>query len=501
MTAEGRIIRNTLLLYARMSLLILIGLYTTRITLQALGIQDFGIYNAVAGILLLFSFLNSALTASVQRFLNYYIGKKDEVRSRMVFSQGFWCYIILCALILLLMETVGRYFLFDNLVIPKERIESAFGVFQCVVISTIFSVARIPFNAIIIAYEDMRFFSYMGIVEGVAKLSTAEILLHTFGDKLIIYGIIISVISAIMCLGYYIYAKKNYSIVNMNFLYDKDILRGMLSFSGWNIVGSAAGMACNYGIIILINMFFGVIASAAIGLANQVNNIIYSFLGNFQMAFNPYIVKLYATEQYQAAYQFSIKASKYSFFLLLLIILPFWINMEYVLGLWLKEVPVDTVLLLKYLCIFTLLDALSGPFWMLVEAQGDIKYYQQIGTISGLGIIIGAYIAYTIGGPMYSGLLIRNIGTAIFMIWRLWYLRQKIDFPVKAYIKETIKPCGIIVILSMLISALVRTMSLPTIPSLIFTCLCADGGLLLLYYFIGLSQMDKTDFMRALKRR
>ena len=322
-----------------MFLLMFLGLYTSRITLKILGAEDFGIYNVVGGVVVLFLFLNNALTAAVQRYLNFYLGKDDIESVKKVFSQSFYVFLGLCLVITVFSETIGLLIVEKYLIIPNERMTVARIIYQLSIASTIFLTLRIPFNAVIIAYENMSFYAYTSLVEGILKLVTTIILVYIQVDKLLLLAAFNTILSVFWVIVFLIYCKSKFSVINFKRYTDKALLRGIIEFSGWNIIGSADLILSNQGVNVIINRFFGVAVNAAMGVANQVNTAIYAFLTNFQIAFNPQIVKSYAQKDYEYLNNLVINTSKYSFFLLYFIILPFSINVDFVLRVWLVEVP------------------------------------------------------------------------------------------------------------------------------------------------------------------
>jgi O-antigen/teichoic acid export membrane protein len=497
MSNNTRIAKNTLFLYFRMILLMGLSLYTSRITLKVLGTDDFGIYNVVGGIVVLFMFFNSALTSGVQRYLNYYIGKQDEDSLNKIFSQSFFAFIILSIIIFILSETLGLLLLEKYMVIPPERMTAARIIYQLSIISTILGIIRIPFNAVIIAYEKMSFYAYTSILEGILKLVIIFILQAVAFDKLVLYASLTVVVSIILLVVYYIYCRLKFNIINFKIYKDKSLLKEILAFSGWNIIGSAASVLCNQGINIFINRFFGVAVNAAMGIANTANNAIYSFLSNFQTAFNPQIVKSYAQNDKEYLWDLIFKTSKYSFFLLYFIILPFLVNIDFILALWLADVPHYANIFILWLCIFTLIDSLSGSLWMLVEAEGNIKTYQIVVGVSGLAVIPLTYIAFRLNLPSYSGLIIHDIQLICFFIWRLFYLQKWMKFPVRNYLKKVIIPVIIIIIISVPCVYYIHSL-LTGLLQFLISCISSIVIVGLLYIFIGTSKDERINLKTIL---
>lgn len=501
MSNNSRIAKNTLFLYFRMFLLLFLGLYISRINLKVLGIEDFGIYNVVGGVVVLFLFFTNALTAGVQRYINYYLGTKDEGALKKIFSQSMRAFIVLALGIFVLSESVGLLLFEKYLIIPNGRMNAARLIYQFSVFSSLIMILRIPFNAVIIAYEHMSFFAYLSILEGVLKLVFVMLLQYVFVDKLIFFGAFQLLIPIIMLVVYFIYCNKNFKIINFKKYEDKTELKGMISFSSWNIIGSAASLFCNQGLNVIVNRFFGVGINAAMGIANQVNNAIYGFLSNFQTAFNPQIVKSYAQNDKEYLYGFIIKTSKYSFFLIYFIVLPFVVNIDFVLHIWLTDVPRYSNIFIVQLCIFTLIDSLSGPLWMVAEAEGNIRTYQLVSGISGLLVVPVAYLLYLLGLPPVIGLVVHNIQLIAFSIWRLFYLYKRIAFPSVLYFKQVYLRLLIIVPVSAILVYLIHGIIKNSIADFFVSCISSCIILGLLYLTIGITKNERIVLINFLKRK
>lgn len=501
MSKNSVIAKNTLFLYFRMILLLVLGLYTSRITLKYLGVEDYGIYDVVAGVVVLFTFFNSALTSGVQRYLNYYLGANDELALKKIFSQSVLAFAILSLIIAALAESVGLLLLHRYMDIPAERFGSAQIIYQIAIICTVINLMRIPFNAVIIAHERMGFYAYTSIVEGVLKLLAAFSLSFFNTDKLILYSSIILSSNFILFLIYFVFCKHNFGIVNFKRYKDKTFLKGLLTFSGWNILGSAANIIGKQGNSIMINHYFGVSVNAAVGVGNQVNNNVYNFLSGFQTAFNPQIVKLYAQGERESVFDFVTKTSKYSFMLMFFIILPFAVNLDTVLGVWLEEVPPYSNTFILFLCVFTLIDSLSGPLWMLVEAEGNIKKYQIMGFVTGIAVVLLTFLSFAIGLPNYMGYLIHNMQLIVFSGWRLYYLYKRVGFPVRKYLKETVLKIVVVMVLSIAPVYLVWRVINSTVVGFFVSCGFSCLLLILIYLFIALDKKERSAFSNYLKNK
>lgn len=290
-----RIAKNTMMLYIRMLLSMIVSLYTSRVVLNILGVEDYGIYNVVGGVVVLFSFLNNAMASATQRFLNFELGRGDVLEVKRIFSISMTSYICIALLVLFLSETVGLWFFNTQLNIPSSRIDAASWVYQMSIFTFCFSILRIPYNASVIAYERMSFFAYISIIEVLMKLLIVYLLVLGSIDKLILYAILIFVVTVLVNAIYQFYCKHMFEICTYSFFWDKILFKKIIGFSGWSLFGSLANMSAQQGVNFLLNIFYGVTVNAAVGIANQVSSAIYAFISNFQTAFNPQLIKSYAS--------------------------------------------------------------------------------------------------------------------------------------------------------------------------------------------------------------
>ena len=371
-----RIAKNTVMLYIRMLLIMAVTLYTSRVVLNVLGVEDFGIYNVVGGIVVMFSFLNGAMATSTQRFLSFSLGKNDQEQVARVFSMSMTTHISIALIVLLLAETFGLWIFYRYLNIPPERMGAAQWVYQLSVLTFCISIIRVPYNAGIIAYERMSFYAYISIVEVCLKLGMVILLQYLGSDKLILYALLMALTTGIVTFIYKLYCCKTFSVCRYHYFWDKHLYKELISFSGWSLFGSAANVGVQQGINILLNVFFGVVTNAALGIANQVSSAVSQLVGNFQTAFNPALVKSYASGDYSYFVRLIFQTSRFSYFLLFIIALPLYLCMPFVLKVWLDIVPEYTVVFCRWMLVFVLIDAVSAPLWISVQAIGKIRSYQ-----------------------------------------------------------------------------------------------------------------------------
>lgn len=443
-----RIAKNTIFLYIRSVLTMAISIYTSRVILQALGVSDYGIYNAVGGFVGMFSILTYSLINASQRFISFEMGKQKPDLHK-VFCCTVSIHLLLALVLFLILETIGLWFFYNYLNIPPDRLDVASWVFQCSIISFCVYLFSVPYNASIIAHEDMGAFAYIGIFEVVAKLVIVYLLWLIAFDKLIVYAVLILLLSFILRFINGIYCRLKYKECRFTFLIDRSLLKEIMVFSGWNFFGSISGILSTQGLNILVNLFFGVTLNAARGITEQVNNAIFQFVNNISTALNPQITKSYASGQYEYMNTLMTRGAKYCALLYWLISLTIFIESDYILSIWLIEVPPLTSIFLKLALIYSIFQALASPLYVGMLATGNIKTYQIVmGTLGFLTFVI-CYIAYEFGlAPEWC--YISSIITVFIMTFvRLLLLKRMIPgFSPRYFISNAIVKCFSVIITS-----------------------------------------------------
>ena len=434
-----RIAKNTLMLYVKMGVMMLVQLYTSRIVLQTLGVDDFGIYNVVGGVVVLFSFLNAAMSSATQRFLNFELGKKDLVQVGRVFSMSMTVHFVIAGTVLILAETVGLWLLNSELNIPAERMLAANWVYQFSVASTLLGILLVPYNATIIAYERMAFYAWTSILKALLLLGIVYLLVIGNTDKLILYAGLVFAVNALMQVVYVVYCRRAFpqTAIYKPFR-DKKLFRELISFSGWSLFGGVADMCNSQGINMVMNIFCGVAVNAAMGIANQVNAAVYQFVSNFQIAFNPQLVKSYASNERERFISLIFRTSKFSFFLTFFLVLPICLNIDFILKLWLGDVPAYTAEFVQLTLAYSLISSLSAPLWMSVQATGEIRNYQLIVSFLILINLPLAYAVLKLGLPPTWALGVRVVMNFFTTLWRVFYLRGKIGLPTGKFLRGVI---------------------------------------------------------------
>ncbi len=378
MSDSQRIAKNTLMLYFRQILIMLVSLYTVRVVLNVLGAEDYGIYNVVAGVITMFSFLSNAMATASQRYFSFDLGKNDSEHLKTTFSITFQIYVLLALIVLFFAETVGLWFVNHKLVIPQERMVAANWIYQAAIFSFLLTLITAPYMADIIAHENMNVYAYVSIVEVGLKLGIVFLLKVLPYDKLIVYGLLLSAVSFINTALYRLYCHTHYEECKFHFVKDVELFKEIVSYSGWNLFGSVSTVVRKQGITILLNLFFGPIVNAARAVSSQVSAAVMSFAQNFSNALKPHIIKLYAAEKKDEMMKMLRYGTKIVFYLMLMICVPLYFEAPYVMKLWLKNVPDHTVLFVRLLTIHALIDSISYPLMAVVQATGKIRLYQSV---------------------------------------------------------------------------------------------------------------------------
>lgn len=433
-----RIVKNTMFLYIRMALLMLVSLFTSRITLQALGVEDYGIYNVVGGIVIFLSFLNNTLTISTQRFLNYEMGQKQSSNLSKVFSIALTGHYVIALFFLLLAETIGFWFVYYHLVIPQERFVAMLWVYHFSVLTFIINIISTPYNAAIIACEKMNVYAYIAILEAVMKLLIAYLLLVVSFDKLKLYAILLFLLAVVVRLVYYLYCKRKIPWISSTLSWNREMMAKIFSFSGWVFLGGFSQVLCVQGVNVLINLFFNPIHNAARGISMQLQAAVHTFSANFMTAVRPQIVKSYSSQDYAYAYKLTCSSARISFFLLLIITMPILLNTEFILSLWLGNIPPYSVCFTRLALIDVLFTSLISPVAALSQATGKVRNYQLIISVSFFLVFVLTYFFYKLHFPSYATFLISIVMTLIGTIGRVLELRNSANFPILYFIKDVV---------------------------------------------------------------
>lgn len=438
-SSTNRLAKNTMMMYVRMGITMISSLITARVLLQALGVENYGLYDAVSGFVVLMTFLNHALNLTSQRFFSYTLGETNVKRLQELFNATIVIYLVLAGIILLFGETLGLWFLYEKMVFPDGKRELAFFVYQFSLLITCFNVLRTPFSALIIADEKLGFFATTAIVESGIHLGFVFLLLVVPFNPSYIYIVLQTILSVFMLGYFYMYFRKYYSsIITITKVQDRSIYKELVSFSGWGVFGSVAVIGYQQGINILLNLFFGVTMNAAFGIANRINSMVNQFFTGFQTAANPQITKAHAVGDIQEQQRLINNTSKMSFFLLMFVGIVLIYNLDYLLLIWLKDVPEFTVPLCRLMIIGAMIDALSAPLYVTIFATGKIKYYQIVISIVLLMNIVLSYIAFHNGAAVEFCMYIRILLFIVSYFVRLYYVKKYTEINIGDIVRDVI---------------------------------------------------------------
>lgn len=444
-----RIAKNTIYLYIRQFVSMLVSLYTFRLILELLGVDNYGVYNVIGGIVVLFSFLSGTMMQSSQRYFSYYLGRKNEQGLHDIFRMSINMHLILCGIIFVLANTVGLWFIFTHMRFPGTSPTTVFLVFECSTLSFMVNVWNIPYRAMVIAQERMNFFAYLSVIEVVMKLVVVGVLFLWKGNRLVIYSACEPLVSIIFSLWYVTYNVRHFAVARYSRFWNKSILRELTGFSTWNLLGAIGNLSSQQGINILFNIFCGLGVNAAMGISNKVTSAIVSFTTNFQTSFNPQIIKFYSAEKWNEFNTLVFRASRISFLLLFILAVPIISCCNEILHLWLKEVPADSVSFIQLAIVFSLIDALSSPLWTSAQATGNIKNYMLLIASMIFATLPIAYVMLKLGCSPIMVIGMRVLMNFIIHIVRIFYLSKMIRlFSVVRYFSEVMKPAAIAILIA-----------------------------------------------------
>lgn len=487
-----RIAKNTLLLYGRMLLIMAVSLYTSRLVLSTLGVEDFGIYNVVGSAVTMFSFLYGSLVTSTQRYLNYELGRGDEEKLKRIFTASNYLLGIIALVLVVISETIGLWFFYNKMVIPEPRMTAAMWVFQLSILAMVVQVMSAPYNSVIIAHERMNVFAIISIVEVFLKVAIVFLLLLWNGDKLIAYAVLVAIVQLCVRFIYTTYCKKHFVEAKIIKGFDKSLMIEMGKFAGWNMWGGLASTAFGTVLNLLLNMFFGPVVNAARAVAVQVEHTIAHFSNNFLMAVNPQITKLYAQSNLHDMHKLIFRASKLSCYLLLILSLPLMMETDVILNLWLKTVPNYTAQFIKLLLVIIIIDAMAKPIMVAAMATGNVKKYQTVVGCMLISIAPASYIVLKLGGNPTSVYIVHLSIAIIAFVARLFIVRPLIKLSISDYCKTVVFPCIMVSIFSFAIAESVKSVLPSSLLYAILVCGISSMVVSLLAYSIGLTKSERV---------
>lgn len=489
------IAKNTIFLYGRLLFTMFITFFTSRVVLQVLGVEDFGIYNVVGSVVAMFTFLNSGMIQASQRFMSYEMGKGDNNSMKDVFSSSLLIHIIIALIVFVGVESIGVWFLNVKMNISPDRLYAANWVLQCSLLAFSVQVITVPFLANIISHEQMGIYAIIGLFDAILKLLAIYLVKMTIYDNLIFYAILLLVVPTLELIAYSIYCKKKFAEVSFRPRYVKKMFRGILGFAGWSFIGNIGFTGRSAGVNIVINMLCGVAVNAARGIAYQVSSAIVGFASNFQMAIVPQITKRYAANDYHSMMSLVLRGSKLSFILLSLMALPLCIRADYVLKLWLGSVPQYTMEFVFLVMIVSIFDSMAIPLGKAIDATGNIKWFQIIVSIVMLLDIPVSYVILKFGVAPYL-VLLGSIGISLLgLAVRIVIVKKRFQiFSVVGFLNDVFLRCIIAASLSYSICLYINQFIPEGFIGLLLVCLITSFVNIILFYFLALNKEEKSAF-------
>ncbi len=497
MQAAHRVAKNTLILYARMAITVFISLYSTRLVLAALGVSDFGLFNVVGGVISMLGFLNASMAAATQRFISFAQGARDPEKVKRIFNMSSLLHWGIAILVFIVLEIAGYFFFNGIFNIAPDRVGVAKLIYQFMVVSTLFTVISVPYEAVITSHENMMVYAILGIVEAVLKLAIAFYITYSAHDHLVLYGLLMAILSIVLLIMKRIYCHRNYPECELNFkkYYDPLLLKEVRVFAGWSLLGSSSSMVSSYGQGILMNIFFGTIVNTAQSIANQISGQLGVFAGTLQKALNPSIDKSEGAGNRDKMIRQTLIGSKFSFFLLSITFLPVLIEMPFILKIWLDKIPPPTIIFCRLLLIRNLIEQFSVTITTSIAAVGNISKFQRISSLLNIIPLISTYIFFSLEFQSYFLYVIYLIYSLIQTCLVLYYAKVNFEFSPSYYFKKVIFPCIMVFLIAFITSTIPFFILNSSGSRLISTCLISLIITPFLFWHIGLTENEKKQIL------
>lgn len=496
-----RIAKNSIFMAIRMVFVLILTLYTTRIILNILGVEDYGVYNVVCGFVSMFTFLNTSMSNGIQRFFNFELGKNGIEGANKVFNAAILIQLILTIIIILLTESLGLWYLHNKMVIPIDRTFAAEWIFQFSILSFLFVIIQAPYAAAVMAHERMDFYAVVSVLDAVLKLTIVFAIPLFSGDKLIIYGVLFALISILNFFLYYTYCKRNFPEIKFKICLDKSLFRSMLGFSSWNIFGSISGVMKEQGINLVLNFFCGPIVNAARGVAQQINGGLQSFVQNIAVPVRPQMVTAYAQGNQRRAMNLTYSVSKLSCYLIYIMALPIIIEINYILTLWLgNNVPEHANTFVVIIILTSLLNNLNAAVSNVVHATGKMMRYQLSQGLIGISSVPIAYYIMRIGGTPEHALLVVPMSMFIAQVFALKTLKRLISYSIKDYIRQVVVPFISVVVITFIVPLVPHYLMQEGLFRLVAVALTGCCTSCVIIYLIGLNSVERDIIKQVLGR-
>ena len=489
---SAKIAKNTLFLFMRMLLVLAVGLYATRKILETLGEVDFGIYQVASSVVVLCTFLLEALSNASYRYLAYDLGRNDREALQKTFSTSVNLHVILAIVVLILCESLGLWYFNRFLEIPADRMEAARLAYHFSVFSFCARIIKTPYDSVIVVNEKMGFYAFTSIIEAVLKLAIVFLLLVIAQDKLVLYAVLLFAVAIVMMAWYMAYCRYSFKDYRYKWYWNGSLIKSFATYSNWSVLVNLVIGIVEQSIVLFVNKFSGILANAALGVANQVNYMLNQFLQSFTKSFNPQIVKSYAAGERDYFMKLIFASSKISFYLMLVMVIPLMLNVDFVLQLWLKDVPQGVSDFLLYILIYSLVDAYSGPLWMAAYATGNIKTHQILVASIRITNIPLAYLMLKMGCPAWTALALKAALNFICSIARPLYMTKLIDLDFKQYAKDVFVSIVLVFVLSLPLPCYLASQIMSPWLRLLIVSAVSVLNMMAAVYLVGLNRQEKA---------
>jgi len=496
-----KIAKNTLALYIRMTLMMFIMLYTSRVVLDILGVSDYGVYSVVAGFVTMFTMISAPLSQAISRFLTFEMGKGDNDKLARVFITGVNIQLALALLLVIIVESFGLWFLYNELVIPEGRMNAAFWVLQFGMAEMALSLLNVPYEGVIISHEKMTVFAYISIIEGVLKLLIVYLLYISPWDKLVIYALLLVVVSLFLRGAYIWYCRTHFEETRYRLAYDKSILKEMAGYAGWNFMSYGATVLNTQGVNLLFNIFFGVTTNAARGIATRVETAVARFANSFTTAINPQIIKRYANGELKVMETFVTRGAKYSFFLMLYFALPLIYETETILNIWLAEVPENTALFIRLSVIGSCVTVIGNTSSTAIHATGKIKTYSILTTFV-IGLVFpSAWVAYKIGAPVEISYYLYILFYAIAIVVRLFVMKHLIGISIVPFFSDVLVRIVVVTLLALVVPTIIVYQWNPGVVRMLVNVILTTGSTTVVVAIAGMTREERNIVLETVRSK
>lgn len=496
-----RIAKNTLMLYIRMFFILIVGLYTSRVVLGALGEEDYGIYNVVGGVVAMFTMISGALNSAVSRFITFEMGKGENAQLNKVYSTAVVIQVILSVIVVVLAEPIGLWFIDNKMTIAPERIPAARIVLHFSVLSFVVNLMSVPQMASITAHEKMSAYAYIGILDGVLRLAAALAIAYSSSDRLVLYAALMALAVFLVRFAYGLYCRRHFPECRFRMVFDKALVKEMFSFAGWNFIGVTSGVLRDHGGNILVNLFFGTSLNAARGIAVQLSGTVQNFVTNFMTAVNPQITKSYASGEREYMLSLVRKSSRMSYYLLLVIMLPVFFTTDYLLEIWLKEVPEHTASFVRLFLVLSLSESLIHSLVTAAQATGRIRNYQiVVGGLIMLNLPV-SYICLKAGAPPESTVIVAIVISQICLAARLILLRRMVGLSVRKFLSKVYINVIIVTVAALVLPLLLCGIVPEGFSGFVLKVLICVASAAMSIFFVGCSKAERSEIINLILKR